>query len=250
MKALENLLDAYNLRARLLPMLLTLLPLGLSVASWIPVDYSVLGTVGSMAVTLGVATILQQLARDAGKRREEWLFALWGGRPSVRMLSYAHSDINLQTLARYHTRLRAMVPSLKIPKNSVDEAKKSSTALETYESCNDLLLSATRDKDRFSLLFEENMNYGFRRNLWGLKPYGVAFSFFGLAATAARVSGIWGTDGDMSAIAVANPMVCVLFILLWISVVKPEWVRAAAWSYGRRLVESCEHLQPAKKKEA
>ena len=34
------------------------------------------------------------------------------------------------------------------------------------------LREATRDTSRFPLVFAENANYGFRRNLWGLRPIG------------------------------------------------------------------------------
>jgi hypothetical protein len=41
---------------------------------------------------------------------------------------------------------------------------------EMYQSATDWLLANTRDTQKFGLLFEENMNYGFRRNFWALKP--------------------------------------------------------------------------------
>ena len=41
-----------------------------------------------------------------------------------------------------------------------------------YEEAVTSLREATWDTSRFPLVFAENANYGFRRNLWGLKPIG------------------------------------------------------------------------------
>ena len=43
-----------------------------------------------------------------------------------------------------------------------------------YEEVVTSLREATRDTSRFPLVFAENANYGFRRNLWGLRPIGTA----------------------------------------------------------------------------
>lgn len=247
LKAMENLLDAYNLRARLFPAFLALVPVGLGVAAWVPVDYQLLGTLGGLGATLGFATLLQQIARDAGRRKEEGLFARWGGRPSVRMLDHAHSDINRQTLTRYHAKLRSMAPELKIPESLEEESARSADVLFAYESCNDILISKTRDKEKFALLAEENMNYGFRRNLWGLKPYGLVLAALGVAVAAARLIRDWLHGAEPTTAAVGCAAVSGFMFVVWVFVIKPDWVRTAATSYARRLIASCDQLGPPEK---
>ncbi len=245
-KALENLLDSYNLRARLFPATLVLLPLGLGAAAWVPIDVQGLGTLGALAASVGLATLLQQFARDEGKRKEDGLYRLWAGKPSVRMLSYAHSGLNRRTLTRCHAQLRALAPDLAIPASLEDEAKNPTDASVVYEACSDFLVAKTRDKDKFSLLFEENMNYGFRRNLWGLKPYGIATVLVGLAAIGFRVASVWQSQAQVEAIQVGCAAASFVLLLVWCFVVKPGWVRRAAEAYAGRLVLCCDQLEPPK----
>jgi len=48
-----------------------------------------------------------------------------------------------------------------------DERSEPESADHVYDSSTAFLLEKTRDKKAFPLIFEENCNYGFRRNLWG-----------------------------------------------------------------------------------
>jgi len=47
------------------------------------------------------------------------------------------------------------------------------------------LLTQTRDKRTYSLLFEWNISYGFRRNMFGLRRFGILVSTVTLAVTVA-----------------------------------------------------------------
>ena len=53
-----------------------------------------------------------------------------------------------------------------------DEETCSAWADTKYEEVVRSLREATRDTSRFPLVFAENVNYGYRRNLWGLRPFG------------------------------------------------------------------------------
>ena len=54
-----------------------------------------------------------------------------------------------------------------------EEEESSPVSADTkYKSAIGSLLEATRDTSKFPLVFAENANYGFRRNLWGLRPIG------------------------------------------------------------------------------
>ena len=246
LKAMENILDAYNLRARLFPAFIVLTPIGLGIAAWIPLDYQLLGTLGSVAVTMGFATLLQQFARDAGKWKENRLFERWGGRPSVRMLSYEHTALNRQTLGRCHAKLKELAPTLNLPDSLEVELQNPNESKFAYESCNDLLVNKTRDREKFGLLFEENMNYGFRRNLWGLKPFALVVVSAGFATSAAQLIHNWRFGSDVSLIAASCAALCLMLLILWLAVFKPAWVRQAADAYARRLIASCDQLESPK----
>lgn len=241
-KILDDFIDAYNLRARLFPALLMLLPVGLAVSAWFPVDLAAWGSLAGAGVAIGGATMLKQFARDQGKSKEAVLYAAWGGKPSVRMLSFRHSQLNRDTLARCHAKLRELDPTLKLPATITEEAADSVTALFAFESASDLLVEKTRDKQKFGLLFEENMNYGFRRNLWGLKPYGIALAACGLAACVVKSVLAYRTTEELPPVPAALAIGCVLSLVLWWRLIRPDWVRRAGDSYAHRLILSCQQL--------
>ena len=70
-----------------------------------------------------------------------------------------------------HKKLSELLNGTAIP-TPQDEKRDPERADQVYDACVSCLIERTRDKTRFRLLFEENCNYGFRRNLWGMKPLG------------------------------------------------------------------------------
>src|SRR6266849_6544320 len=162
---MEFAFDKYTYHARLLPILITLLPLGLGLAAWFPGQAVVWKFVGAIFISFGLTALLSQLGGDLGAQKEPLLFQMWGGVPTTRMLSYSLSKLDPFTLKRYHAKLRVLLPDLKIPEPG-DEARNPSAARQVYSSCVLFLRENTRDRKRFPLVFAENVNYGFRRNLW------------------------------------------------------------------------------------
>lgn len=77
--------------------------------------------------------------------------------------------MNSVTKMRYHHFLEKNVPHFKLPSRE-EEDEEPAAADNMYQTATDWLLSKTRDTKTFRLIFEENMNYGFRRNLYALKP--------------------------------------------------------------------------------
>ena len=174
MDSVASLLDAYERKALLMPALVVLLPVLVGAATWAPADIGTGPVIGGSFVVVAMAVLLSQLVRDQGKRKEAKLFQEWGGRPSVRALSYRGRVFDASTLARYHRRLAAIDPGLCFPDNAAQEDADPTTADRSYESASTLLVGRTRDRARFPLIFAENTNYGYRRNLWGMKPAGIA----------------------------------------------------------------------------
>lgn len=237
---LEFITDEYERQARLVPALIILLPLVLSVAAWIPLDLEHLGSAGALLAGYAVAAVpLAQLARGPGRRKQVQLFAAWGGPPTTAWLRHRGS-LNSVTRARYHQRLAELL-SLALPTAEV-EAADPAAADRTYESCVDYLKERTRDHAAFRLVFAENISFGFRRNLWGLKPYGVVATAVGVVVTATRLFVGWQREGQIDKVALVLGAVCVGLLVWWIAAVVPNWVRVAADAYAQRLLASTDSL--------
>jgi len=238
---LGRFLDVYTVKARLLPVLLVTLPIGLVTMILSPNTSLAWKTVWGLIGWSGGGFLLAQLGRDAGLKKESQLFKSWGGKPTTKMLR--HRDFNNSViLARRHKKLKALIKDVKLP-TSEEEARDPNAADETYEACATFLREKTRDRKEFALVFEENCSYGFRRNLWGMKPIGFIVSLLCLGVII--VSPIFEpsilNDGRIGLVVLAGGANLFLMVL-WVFVFRPSWVKVAANAYAERLLEACEQL--------
>jgi len=193
------------------------------------VDCKPIGGLVTVATSFGLASLLSQIGRDAGKRRQDQLFASWGGKPTAVMLRHRTKAFNRHTLARYHAKLSALLPELRLPSEQQEETGPAN-ADQVYESSIDYLLAHTRFQSKFRLIFEENVNYGFRRNLWAMKPAAIVINLVALACTgmpASRSAGQLSPD----AAGVAALVLEATMFSWWVVRIRPGWVRSAADGY-------------------
>ena len=231
-----KMIDHYSLSARVAPMIIVISPF--AAAAWGFVGDSVWKSAGVLiGMPIAFAILLSEAGRDFGRRRQLSLWAEWGGRPTTRILRHIDSTINPSTKARYHTRL-ALLYGQPLP-SAEEERLDPVQADKHYESCVDTLQARTRSADEFGLLYRENVSYGFRRNLWGLKNLGLAAVTLSLALIV--VAQLWVSNVVGIRLWIAFSYSAALGIV-WIVVVSKEWVRTPAEAYAARLLEACERI--------
>ena len=179
---LKPVLDPYDRKARRRPALLCSVPLVALIVLLIPQLGPIWGSISGGVVYSGGSMLLIQVSRDLGKGLEERLFQTWGGRPSAAMLRNADGRLDKPTKERYRTFLSESIPGLTLA-SAEGERENPEKAHAGYESANRWLLEQTRDHARFGLLFTENINYGFRRNLLGLKPIALGVDAMAVVST-------------------------------------------------------------------
>lgn len=244
---LETLIsDPYNRKARLQPALLALLPILVASVLLVPEIQSSWGAAVGVAVYCGGAMWLTHLGRDRGKALEPMLFKAWDGKPSVAMLRHRDSYLSKATRERYRAFLERRVPDLKLA-SSEEEERSPTDADDGYESATAWLLAQTRDRERFRLIFEENINYGFRRNIWALKP--LALLVDGLLITVVLTTVvIFSTDSVTSTLQVidkptwAAALFTLAHMLVFAVMVRRDWVRATTNAYSQQLLAACDIL--------
>lgn len=240
--SLELPVDRYTIRARVAPGLIAVLPVFFTVTAWSAAGLSWPESALWSAI-LGLLSLLGgQFVRDAGWRREPSLFARWNGPPTTRFLRHSDGTLDPNTKQRYHARLAALLPGATLP-TAQDESGDPSRADGVYKSCGDHIRERTRDKEKFGHLHEANIDYGFRRNLWAIKPIGLILAVGGTVVTAFRAYELLAQGSERLA-----PLLCsaanAVLTLWWLFGIKPGWVAAAADSYAKHLLAACEILQP------
>ncbi len=245
MKDMPNNLkfDSYTWKARVLPVFVVLLPVGLAASLWFPNFVFVERLVGALAAPFGLAMLLSQIGRDFGYRKQPALWTRWGGAPTTQQLRHRTDNSNPVLLKRYHDRLSLLRPDLSLP-SAAEEKRDPTQADHIYAACVQFLISKTRDRTQFPLLYKENVNYGFRRNLWGLKPFGITLAAAGLIAAVLRAWLLRGSPTDLRGELLVSIAVSFVLLLFWILWVTQKWVRIPAEAYAARLLECCEQLEP------
>jgi len=230
MTDLGDLFDEYALRARVYPSLLASLPIPVTVLLVWP-DPG-LRALWPVAVGVGVMFFLANYTRSRGQRLERALVAKWNGLPTTHMLRYSEID-NSVMFRRRRERLEKVFGEA-LPTAEEESADPTGADASYIAATRSLIARVRADTKRFSRVHEENIHYGFRRNLLALKTIGVTV----LAAL---------TLGDvvLAAIRFRTATVTALAIdlvlaLAWLRVVNPDWVWQAGRTYAERLFETLE----------
>jgi hypothetical protein len=237
--------DVYDRKARLYPALVLVAPIVATTVAILSPQFTGWQSLAAAFAGTGTSFFFTQLARDAGKQREEALFASWGGKPSVTMFRHRDSRIDSITKDRYHRKLASLVKGTKPPSISAEQADPEG-ADKIYTAWSHYLRSNTRDTKKYTLVFQENINYGYRRNVWGLRVIGIVVSSVCCVVALGWLWLIFDHGKRPTLQAWAALAWSFAFLLLWLFRFTARWVRIPADAYAERLVESVE-LFPVKK---
>ena len=195
----------------------------------------------SASVFVPLSYFLSQVASDFGKRLEPALWRSWGGPPTTRFLRHDNDEFNSATRERVHAHLRDL--GLEIPTPEQEKADRA-RALGLYSSAGDELRRLTRDTERFPLVYKGNTEYGFRRNLLGLKKIGLTVAVAGLGASGWALLHGWNTANVLLPVPSVTALLTACLVLGWMIGVRPDAVRITADRYARYLLEAALDLEP------
>jgi hypothetical protein len=229
--SLTELFDAYSVRARLQPAFLAVLPVVLN--AYLLWNLPGLSRILPIFVAAGGTFFLANLVRSRGLTVQDMLVRQWDGLPTTRALRL-RTPGNAVLRERRRTRMEALT-DLRLP-SSEEETADPQAADEHYETAIKVLITKVREKpDIFPRVHEENTHYGFRRNLYSLKP--LALVVLAIAVISCVTAGI--REGLTSNLMVAGT-VDMLALLAWLMVINREWVRQAGERYAERLFDTLE----------
>lgn len=246
-----KLFDYYSFRARLQPALFTAIPLALGVFAWTPPGTGWVSALWSLIVAGGGTFFLASEIRNAGKQIEARLWDSWGGIPTSQLLS-RRGPANPELREHWQVLLEKLFSK---PLSTVqEELTNPKQAEERYAAAVQLLIAKTRNTKEFPLIYAENINYGFCRNLYGVKKLGIALCILGLiSSVTSSLHNAWLSRVDY--LPLGCLAMCIFLMYKWLFTVNSEWVRVPAFAYAHRLLESLEQLSsvksaPGKRKKA
>ena len=192
---MDSLFDRYSWRARVIPVYITAMPVVLALVVWLPHSLALPTGAITTIVLVPLAFLASQVGADFGKRLEKRLWLMWDGPTTTRFLRHSNTEFNAVTRDKVHTKLRSI--DLDIPSEGCQERNR--RAGDTLlEACTLELIRRTRNREQFPLVHQGLTDYGFRRNLLGLKPYGLALSIVAILVCLWRILTVWGSQEVIS----------------------------------------------------
>ncbi|KQS69834.1 hypothetical protein ASG41_21285 [Modestobacter sp. Leaf380] len=187
----------------------------------------------TFAAAGGLHFPVMHLVRDRGSSKQSALWVSWGGPPTTALLRWTGKTNTIQQQQRHAAVARATGYSLP---SSEDEAANPTEADAIYEAAVDALRTKTRG-ELFGLVQAENANYGFRRNLYGCRPFGIAVSLLAMAAEILlAVLGLRNVIEVSPVLMFVAASSSVLWLAGWVFVVTPAFVKRDADRYALALV--------------
>jgi hypothetical protein len=187
-----------------------------------------------LAIAVAYFTVAA-FSRLMGKRLETRLFDKWGGKPSVIVLRHGDTTFDDVSKDRYRTFLASKIG---FPAPTLQAERKDQAAADVfYESAGNWLRECVRSNRQLSLVFEENVAYGFWRNLLGLKWITILFD---VPIATFLIFKVQGTQDSMVWLTLLT--ITVLQAIFMLLVVTERTVKTAAFQYARQLVLACEAL--------
>ncbi|WP_193760459.1 hypothetical protein [Bradyrhizobium yuanmingense] len=159
--------DKYTLFARLFPAMIAAAP-AIALA-WTVIagkEVKLVQAIAGTALTV-LLMVFADVARRRGKAIAPRLVERMGGLPSITMLRHGDTTFDTATKARMHAFLAARLGQAAPTPEQEQAAPDAADGF--YARAGNWLRENTRNKKKFDILFNENITYGYRRNLFALK---------------------------------------------------------------------------------
>lgn len=226
--ALGSPFDRYTFHARILPGLIAAFPLIIIVALAVPsalVNYLL-----TLVSGCGLVYLLAAIVRTLGRRQEARLSVRWHGMPTTHRLRYREAE-DRSTFDRRRAVLEAVL-GRSLPSRRTETASPQKADLEYIAATRQLISLVRQRADQFPRVQDENIGYGFMRNLLALKPIALVIIVVG-AVVCIRATGWFDSAGDVVVVAIALGVLA----LVWLFYITPKRVWEAGCLYADRLFD-------------
>lgn len=247
LKKFEKYFDHYTINARFMPVFLTLLPFVLTIFAWYPSLKNFQEGLVTILVSFGVMTFISGYISNLGNSCQERLFSLWGGAPTTIIMRHRDEVLDSYTKYRYHKWIFEKVQGLELP-SVEDESLDYQDADSRYRSAINYLREFTRDKDLFPYVYRDNVMFGFSRNLFAIRWFGISISLLSVLLNSYLLKDIFvfeslrlmNVASEVNLLGVIAGGVSLVSLMVFLFIINSDFVKQRAFRYAKTLLESCE----------
>lgn len=235
-----KLFDSYNLRARLCVSMFYVAPFLFDIVCLANKTFSITESVVLSAVCITICQAVLCLHRAPIKGSSD--------KNVAAELLYPSSNLSEGIRARYYRKLASFEPEFQsllsyINPDIEDNVGQNSAAEKICEDVISWLRAKTRNSESFKLVHEENINYGYARNMFQLKKIGAIVNILAIISIViyGRVSFenfIWN-EHIRYCLGFAFHAISLLYLIFCVN---KSSVEAAATRYARALLEAIDIL--------
>ena len=195
--------------------------------------------VSPLVVLAALSFVASQIGADIGKRLEKRLWARWDGPPTTRFLRHGNQEYSEITRRTVHESLLGL--GLRVP-TTEEQNQNPEYSDECYAASTAELRRLTRNKRKYPLVHKRLIDYGFRRNMLGLKWIGLATAVAASLACSSLI--LWNRDTP----SLVGPLLTVGTIsagmgICWLTLVSDKAVSLGAERYAHTLLETAIDLE-------
>lgn len=240
-----KLLDPYDLKARLFPGLLVILPAIIFLVLVYGTKNPWLVALSSVLATCGGPYLLASFVRTWGQRAQERLNSKWGGLPSTIVMRHRDNRLPEQTKQRYHHLITSKLGiAMPTPQDELTDPLKADQA---YVVAADALRPQTNDPKKFPFVFKELVAYGYNRNAYGSRWVGLLVALGAAALTMLQAGALSLRQPNLRFDMLTPPhyfvlVISIVFMLLWGFHFTGSTVERSGYSYAKRLWEALDKV--------
>ena len=195
--------DEYSLKARIWPAFIVCSPIFISYPVVITHFFEPSHVTVASIMGLAILALMSEVIRYFGVKEEKNLLKQWGGMPSTKVMRWADKQCSREYKQKMHALVKEKFGILLSSEH--EEKSDSDVADKKITEAFLILRNRLRDSKKGSVL-QDNINYGFSRNLFGARWIWFGFAFIGVIS----ISLTKGTNILQLILAVLYVMVIVL----------------------------------------
>ncbi|MBP3596218.1 MAG: hypothetical protein J6J60_02300 [Clostridia bacterium] len=236
----KNLFDDFTIHARIMPALITALPTYIYLMIVGIIEFGFIDIICNSWIFILLVAIYYRFIRNLGKKYEEKMYKVLGGKPTTIILRYSDDNIDEITKTRYHKKLNKKIVNLNLPLDKEHEKIEDDVKYES--AINWLRNYANTNREKEQRVYQELKEYNFYRNLYGGKIIIILSGIVCVVTTVIKVimEIIKSIEIYKMYIIYIIFMLCIL--LLSCLIINKESVVKKAFDYAKTLLEVCERL--------